>query len=81
MSMTSCDSSLGLNYTSLESNELPGHSLRETGEPTVLKLYPLAVSLKGARAGNGDRQVSTSHIRVKESVYCWYHMPCPDTVL
>ncbi|CAM9527467.1 unnamed protein product, partial [Sphacelaria rigidula] len=26
------------------------------GEPTVLKLYPLAVSLKGARAGNGDRQ-------------------------
>ncbi|CAM9242552.1 unnamed protein product, partial [Ascophyllum nodosum] len=26
------------------------------GEPLVLKLYPLAVSLKGARAGNAERQ-------------------------
>lgn len=30
----------------------------DTGEPTVLRLYPLAVSLKGARSGNADRQVS-----------------------
>lgn len=30
------------------------------GEPTVLRLYPLAVSLKGARAGNTYRQVSYS---------------------
>ncbi|CAM9739748.1 unnamed protein product [Ectocarpus sp. 6 AP-2014] len=27
-----------------------------TGEPTVLRLYPLAVSLKGARARNAERQ-------------------------
>lgn len=41
-----------------------GRLSHEAGEPTVLKLYPLAVSLKGARAGNTDRQVS------KIVVYC-----------
>lgn len=33
------------------------------GEPTVLKLYPLGVSLKGARAGNADRQVRIANLR------------------
>lgn len=40
---------------------LSSPSLPRAGEPTVLKLYPLAVSLKGARAGNGDRHVSSTH--------------------
>lgn len=39
-------------------NDLSSVLLYITGDPTVLKLYPLAVSLKGARAGNADRQVS-----------------------
>lgn len=42
--------------------------MSEAGEPTVLKLYPLAVSLKGARAGNGDRQVSTSYVEWGEVI-------------
>lgn len=39
----------------LPTNVFAVASRAESGEPTVLKLYPLAVSLKGARAGNGDR--------------------------